>query len=195
MLLLLARQRLSLLLRLSCCMAPNTLTFKRARFVEEYLIDSNATQAAIRAGYSPHTAESQGCRLLRNVKVSAAVAEAQDRQAARGLALADDVVDGMRTLAYTDRTGMFDANGNIRPVDEWPEDLRYCVEGLEVVKRNAFAGDGKQDIVWRVRFAPKLAAHVEVAKAEGRYPREPPQVVTAVVYKWGDASQGQDGKV
>ena len=49
------------------------LSPKRARFVEEYLVDLNATQAAIRAGYSEKTAYSQAERLLRNVEVKAAV--------------------------------------------------------------------------------------------------------------------------
>ena len=45
------------------------LTEKQQRFVEEYLVDLNATQAAIRAGYSVKTADVQGSRMLRNVKV------------------------------------------------------------------------------------------------------------------------------
>lgn len=49
------------------------LNARQKRFVEEYLVDLNATQAAIRAGYSEKTAESQASRLLRNVKVAAAV--------------------------------------------------------------------------------------------------------------------------
>lgn len=49
------------------------LSAKRQRFVEEYCIDMNATQAAIRAGYSARTAEQQGSRLLGNVEVAAAV--------------------------------------------------------------------------------------------------------------------------
>ncbi len=50
-----------------------TLTPKQQRFVEEYTIDSNATQAAIRAGYIKHTSDRQGSRLLKNVEVVAAV--------------------------------------------------------------------------------------------------------------------------
>jgi len=50
-----------------------TLTNKQAAFVREYLVDFNATQAAIRAGYSPKTARSQGARLLTNVDVNAAI--------------------------------------------------------------------------------------------------------------------------
>ena len=49
------------------------MTPKQAGFVEEYLVDLNATQAAIRAGYSPKTAEVQGSRLLANAKVREAV--------------------------------------------------------------------------------------------------------------------------
>jgi phage terminase small subunit len=47
------------------------LTEKQKRFADEYLIDLNATQAAIRSGYSPGTAEQQGSRLLSNVKIRA----------------------------------------------------------------------------------------------------------------------------
>lgn len=51
----------------------NELTPKQQRFVDEYLIDLNATQAAIRAGYSEKTANEQGARLLVNVSVKQAI--------------------------------------------------------------------------------------------------------------------------
>lgn len=57
------------------------MTPKQQAFVQEYLIDLNATQAAIRAGYSEATAYSQGQRLLKNVGVASAVAEAQSERA------------------------------------------------------------------------------------------------------------------
>ena len=55
------------------------LTSKQERFVSEYLIDLNATQAAIRAGYSEKTAQEQSSRLLSNVMVQQAVSDAQNR--------------------------------------------------------------------------------------------------------------------
>ncbi len=57
------------------------LTDKQTRFVQEYLVDLNATQAAIRAGYSARTAEVQGPRLLGNVRVAAAISEGQNKTA------------------------------------------------------------------------------------------------------------------
>lgn len=59
----------------------SNLTPKQQRFVDEYLIDLNATQAAIRAGYSAKTANEQGSRLLANVKISDAVKTAQAARA------------------------------------------------------------------------------------------------------------------
>jgi phage terminase small subunit len=53
------------------------LTPRQARFVEEYLVDSNATQAAIRAGFSAKTAPQSASRLLTNVKIAAAIADAK----------------------------------------------------------------------------------------------------------------------
>jgi hypothetical protein len=50
-----------------------TLTARQQRFVAEYAIDLNATQAAIRAGYSSHTAYSQGQRLLKHVEIAPAI--------------------------------------------------------------------------------------------------------------------------
>jgi len=61
---------------------------KQARFVAEYLKDSNATQAAIRAGYSPDSAHVAGCRLLKNDKIAAAVAKGNTRVVERAAAAA-----------------------------------------------------------------------------------------------------------
>jgi phage terminase small subunit len=72
---------------------------KRAAFVREYLIDLNATQAAIRAGYSPKTARAQGCRLLTDADLAAAVQEAQATRAERALVTAEDVIKGLRREA------------------------------------------------------------------------------------------------
>ncbi len=72
-----------------------SLTPKQARFVEEYLIDLNATAAAKRAGYSAKTAEVQGCRLLRKVQVQQSIQKGQEALSERTLVAQDDVVRGL----------------------------------------------------------------------------------------------------
>ncbi len=57
-----------------------TLTARQERFVDEYLVDLNAKQAAIRAGYSPKSAHVEGSRLLTNAKVAAAIAVAKQER-------------------------------------------------------------------------------------------------------------------
>ncbi len=85
-----------------------SLTPKQARFVEEYLVDLNATQAAVRAGYSKKTAEQQGARLFRNVKVAAAIREAQEARSERTKIDQDWVIKRL--------VGVYEASMEARPV-------------------------------------------------------------------------------
>ena len=71
------------------------LTDKQAAFMREYLVDLNATQAAIRAGYSERTAYSVGQRLLKNVEIQRAMASAQAKRARRVEIKAEDVLRGV----------------------------------------------------------------------------------------------------
>ena len=68
------------------------LNEKQQRFADEYLIDLNATRAAIRAGYSEKTAAAQAARLLKNVKVSAYIKERMADQKEDTIASADEVM-------------------------------------------------------------------------------------------------------
>jgi len=73
---------------------------RQERFIEEYLRDLNATQAAIRAGYSARTAQEQGSRLLSNVMVSEAVARAKAERSARIGLTADRVLEELAAVAF-----------------------------------------------------------------------------------------------
>jgi phage terminase small subunit len=55
------------------------LTAKEERFCQEYIVDYNATKAAVRAGYKERSAATQGCRLLKNDKVASRVRELQEQ--------------------------------------------------------------------------------------------------------------------
>lgn len=80
------------------------LTAQQRRFVAEYLKDGNATQAAIRAGYSKKSAEQIGYQLLQKTSVAQAIAQQQKASIARTLGGADEVLAQMWQLAT------FDAN-------------------------------------------------------------------------------------
>lgn len=76
------------------------LTAKQEAFKNEYLIDLNATQAAIRAGYSPKTAAEQGARLLTNVKVRAHIDAALAERSRRTGVTADRVIRELARIAF-----------------------------------------------------------------------------------------------
>lgn len=78
------------------------LSVKHKRFCEEYLVDLNATQAAIRAGYKEKTARSQGQRLLTNVDIQKYIAELQKKQSERTGITADTVLKELEKIALTD---------------------------------------------------------------------------------------------
>lgn len=84
------------------------LTPKKQRFVEEYLVDLNATQAAIRAGYSAKTAASQGERLLRNVEIQAAIQAAMKARQERTEITQDRVLAELAKIAFGDQRAVME---------------------------------------------------------------------------------------
>lgn len=78
------------------------LTQKQRRFVQEYLVDLNATQAAIRAGYSERTAHVQGPRLLGNVRVQVAIQEALKQREKRTEITQDRVLTELAKIGFAD---------------------------------------------------------------------------------------------
>ncbi len=104
---------------------------KQQRFASEYSKDPNGKQAAVRAGYSPRTAESQASRLLRNAKVAALVGQLQAKQLAKIDASAERVKEELARVAFADVGRAFDARGRHLPVHKLPEDLRRAVSGFE----------------------------------------------------------------
>ncbi len=97
-----------------------SLTPKQARFVEEYLIDLNATQAAIRAGYSEKNADKIGPELLGKTRVAEAIAEAMADRSERTKIDADWVLMRLADEVMADLAELYDENGGLKPISEWP---------------------------------------------------------------------------
>ena len=113
------------------------MTPKQQRFVDEYLIDLNATQAATRAGYSPRTANEQGARLLANVSVRSAIEKAQADRGARHKATADVVLREIQRMAMFDPAQLTDVKGP-GDIKTLPEDVRRAIVGWSWDKNGNF---------------------------------------------------------
>lgn len=79
----------------------NKFTPKQQRFIEEYLVDLNGTQAAIRAGYSEKTACEQAVRLLANVRIQQAIQEAMHKRSERTGITADMVLRELAKIGFS----------------------------------------------------------------------------------------------
>ena len=112
----------------------NKLTPKQAAFVEEYLKDLNATQAAIRAGYSEKTASSIGEENLRKPEISKAIELAKLERSKRTQIDADWLLTRLGDEAEADIADIFDAtSGALKPVHQWPKIFRQgLVAGIDV---------------------------------------------------------------
>jgi phage terminase small subunit len=139
------------------------LTPKQQRFVQEYLVDLNATQAAIRAGYSVKSAQEQGSRLLSNVMVSEAIAAAQVQRARRCQIDSDRVLRELAALAFSDLGELLEFDGTeYRFRKDVGESSRRAVSSVKLRREAGKDGKPAADIVefrlWSKTDALRLLA-------------------------------------
>jgi phage terminase small subunit len=116
------------------------LTARQQRFVAEYVVDLNATKAAIRAGYSEKGAQQAGSRLLLNVVVAAELAEQQGHIVERIGLTAADTLEELRRVMLFDPAAIFDEHGSFRSIHNLPPEVRSCIASVEV--REIIGEDG-----------------------------------------------------
>jgi phage terminase small subunit len=129
---------------------------RQRAFVHEYLVDGNATQAAIRAGYSETSAYAIGHENLKKHEIRDAIAEAQAKREAKLNLRGEDVLRRLKCIAEMDPLDFFDEHGHPVALDEVPEHARLAVKALEVgtVKNE----DGSTTVVRKYRFESRLKA-------------------------------------
>jgi phage terminase small subunit len=109
------------------------LTPNQQRFVEEYLVDLNAAQAATRAGYSAKTARVQGAKLLTNPNIQAAIQAAQQARSGETKITAARVLQELALIAFQDPAEFFDFRGDrpiMRPACDIPEAARRAMSSI-----------------------------------------------------------------
>jgi phage terminase small subunit len=141
-----------------------SLTAKQERFVQEYLIDLNATQAATRAGYSAKTANEQGCRLLTNVSVRSAIEDAQKRRSERTEITQDRVLLELSRIAFFDLRKLYREDGSLKAMSELDDDAAAVLAGVDVVETRGNAAIGGED---GIRHIPEYVKKVKIPDKVG----------------------------
>lgn len=148
-----------------------SLTAKQERFVAEYLIDLNATQAAIRAGYSEKTATEQGSRLLTNVKVQEAIAKGQNKTAEKLEITKDRIVEELAKIGFSNMLDYMRAGSDGDPYLDFSDLTREQAAALSEVTVEDFKDGRGEDArdVRRIKFKlhDKKGALVDLAKMLG----------------------------
>lgn len=130
------------------------MTKKQKRFVEEYLIDLNATQAAIRAGYSPDTAGSIGNENLKKPEICACVEKAMAERSKRTGVCADRVVQELAKIAFLNLRDLIDPKTAAVREDASDEDTA-ALQSIKVKKSYSETGES---IEREAKAADKLKA-------------------------------------
>lgn len=130
------------------------LTEKQQRFVDEYLIDLNATQAAIRAGYSVKTANEQGARLLANVSIQQKVAEQMAERSKRTGVNQDRVVLELAKIAFVNAADVIDPESATIKEGATSDDTA----AIQSVKVKVLPGKKGEGVEREIRLNDKLKA-------------------------------------
>ena len=168
-----------------------SLTAKQTRFVQEYLIDLNATQAAARAGYSKRSAEVQGCRLLKNDKVSAAIAAAQEARSERTGITQDWVLETIFETAERCKQAspVLDKKGDPVMVETPAGDLAaaYTFQAAAVLKAAELAGRHLKMFTDKIEATGRDGGPIEYADSD--------KVRTEVAEQFAPVESPADGRV
>ena len=142
---------------------------RKALFAAEYAVDLNGKQAAIRAGYSPHTAEQQASRLLRNVKVQQAVKAAVAERMKRVALSAENVLEQLRRLVMFDIRDLYRDDGTLREPHEWPDEVASAITGLDVEEIREYDAVTKRQVLVGFTKKPRVASRLEAIKLAMQY--------------------------
>ncbi|EPB6485754.1 MULTISPECIES: terminase small subunit [Pseudomonas] len=134
------------------------LTKKQRLFVDEYLIDLNATQAAIRAGYSTRRAAEIGYQLLQRPEVAQAIQAAMAERSKRTEVEADYVIRRLREIDEMDVLDILEDDGSFRSIRDWPRAWRQFLSGIEIAELFEGRGDDRRiaGVLRKVKWPDKL---------------------------------------
>lgn len=140
------------------------LTAKQQRFVGEYLIDLNATQAAIRAGYSADTAMEQGYQLLQKTSVSNAISQAMAHRSRRTGITQDRVLRELAKVAFVNANDVIDTDSATVRADATADDLA-CIQSVKVkVSESEMGSSSEREIKLydKMRALEMLGKHLGI---------------------------------
>lgn len=151
-------------------MIKRPLTDKQRRFVDEYLVDLNATKAARRAGYKD---PNKGRQLVTLSNVSDAIQARKEARSERTSIDSDRTLLEVARLAFSDIRKVFTPDGRLKPIEALDDDTSAAIQAVKVVTRQGsdVDADGNRvvEYVHEIRLADKNAAVDKAMRHVGGY--------------------------
>lgn len=163
---------------------------KQAKFVREYLISGNATQAALAAGYSAKTAYKIGSENLRKPQIASLLEQKQSEIAARqderlaAMELTRERVQReIARIAFFDARKMFGPDGTPLAITELDDDTAACIVGLDVLEEWQGTGENRVLVghVKKYKIANKNVALDQASKILGMYEKDNDQKANPIL--------------
>lgn len=150
------------------------LTNKQARFVVEYQKDQNATQAAIRAGFSVKNADNIASRLISKSQVAEAIEKAMKSRLQKIGVHAERVLTELAKVAFSDVTKVYKVGGILKLPEEWPEEIKGAIAGVETFEEFSGRGEDRKLIGYtkKIKTYDKVRALENLMKHLGLFPTE-----------------------
>ncbi len=151
------------------------------------MIDLNAAQAAIRAGYSKKAAKEIGYDLLTKVHIQSYLSDKQKERSERTQITKDKVLQEYAKLAFLQPSKFFDENDRLLPVNKLDEDVAAALAGFEVI--DTMLGDESIQTTKKIKFSDKKGALDSLAKHLGMFndKQNGSDVSTNIVINFTDA--------
>lgn len=146
-------------------------TPKQIRFCQEYVIDLNGTQSAIRAGYSKKTAKEQATRLLTNVHVQSKISELQKNIGNRLEVTAERVIAELAKVGFSNIQDYLDQGNEVKDLTTIDRDKAACVESIKIQESETQFGTSRSvsfKLSDKISALEKLGRHLGIFEKDNK---------------------------
>lgn len=142
------------------------LSAKQKRFCEEYVVDLNGTQAAIRAGYSPGSAKVQGARMLTNDNATSYIQELQSGIYKRNIITADMVIAELAKIALHNVQDFVNGGNTVLELKDLSSEKTAAVSGVKTKI------DASGNVTTEIKFHDKVSALEKLGRHLGIFEKD-----------------------
>ena len=166
---------------------------RQDQFIDEFLVDYNGKEAAIRAGFAPKSAKCRASQLLALPYIQDKLAKKQKKITKRLEVSAERVLEELARIAFSNVQDLFDENGGLKLISDMDRDTTAALSGIEVITRLGDpdeSGNRHPEQIHKIKLWDKNAALVSLLKKLGMFEKDNSQRPLTVIIQGRDVDVG-----